>query len=51
MGKVKGLWEDEQNRRYNELIKYFMNNGYTREKAEEMSAEDVKAEFEGPFEE
>lgn len=46
MGKVKDLWQAERDKRYQELVKYFRSEGYTREEAEEMAAEDLNAEDE-----
>lgn len=44
MGRVKELWQEERDKKFAELVKFFMGNGYTHEEAEEMAADDMEAE-------
>ena len=46
MGKVNQLWQDEREKKRQELVKQFRNEGYSREEAEEMAADDINAEDE-----
>ena len=44
MGKVNQLWQDERQKKLQELITMFISDGYTREEAEEMAEEDLEQE-------
>ena len=44
MGRVKELWQEERDKRYEELVTKFKLEGYTDEEAHDMAQEDMEAE-------
>lgn len=44
MGKVKALWEEEREKRLQELFDNWINQGYPEEQAAEMAENDLEEE-------